>query len=243
MNQSTMASQESQTISLKVLMDKENNKVVMVEADSDFVDILFSFLTMPMGTIVRLISNQPEPDIIGSITTLYKQVEKLQEQFLQTPDFKSMLLDPRNNRSETQCRRLELNINDTKPKYYICSNWNSCRRSYNSQYSTCKNVRCNCGNMMDKEICFEIEDGGVFVCGMTKFMVTDDLQVEPMSPATSLTLLHKLGIKDMSSLQETTLSIGSEEALRLLKVSLFSKSVFTDALLVNFGLKSPKQEK
>ncbi|XP_043695320.1 uncharacterized protein LOC122645957 isoform X3 [Telopea speciosissima] len=103
---------------------------------------------------------------------------------------------------------------------------------------------------MDKNICKEKKDeaarpegdGGVFVCGTAKLMVTDDLQVEPISPANIVTLLHKLGVKDMSSLQETTLSIGLEEALRILKASLFSKSVLIDAL-VNFGRKRLKQEK
>ncbi|XP_042499513.1 uncharacterized protein LOC122077673 [Macadamia integrifolia] len=225
-----MASQEvSQTISLKVVMDKEKNRVVMAEADSDLVDILLSFLTMPMGTIVRLISKQPEPAIIGSMTSLYKAVENLEEQLLQTHICKSMLLDPRNP-SGKECLRLKLNIDDTKPKYYIC-----CRN-----YSTFKNVACNyCRKMMDKVIYMEKEDpegdGEVFVCGLTKFMVTDDLHVEPMAPATILTLLHKLGIKDMSSLQETTLSIGSEEILHLLKGSLFSKTPLTDLFLRKQG--------
>ncbi|XP_043695321.1 uncharacterized protein LOC122645958 [Telopea speciosissima] len=105
--------------------------------------------------------------------------------------------------------------------------------------------------MMDKYIYMKIEeegsspevDGEVFVCGMTKFLVTDDLQVEPMSPSTILTRLLKLGFKDMSSLQETTLTIGSEEILNLLKGSLFFKTTLTDVFLrkqgfISKGLKS-----
>ncbi|XP_042499511.1 uncharacterized protein LOC122077640 [Macadamia integrifolia] len=236
-----MASQESQTISLKLLMDKEKNRVVMAEANSDFVDILFSFLTLPMGTIVRLISKEPQPVIIGSMTSLYKEVENLEEQHLQTHVCKSMLLHP-TNRSENECRRLKLNIDDAKAKYYTCAHWINCSRRYSNgaNYSTFKNVFSGaCGKMMDNVIYIEKEydaaraegDGGVFVRGMTKFMVTDDLQVQPTSPATILTLLHKLGIKDMSSLQETTLSIGSKEILNLLKASLFSKTPLTDVFL------------
>ncbi|XP_043695312.1 uncharacterized protein LOC122645953 isoform X3 [Telopea speciosissima] len=236
-----MASQGSQPISLKVLIDKKNNKIVMAEANGDFVDILFSFLTMPMGTIVRLISKQAQPGIIGSLTSLYKEVENLEEQLLQTDACKSMLLHPMNP-FETQCRRLKVNIDDTKSKYYICANLIKCLRHWSiGYYSTFKNATCgNCRKKMDKDIYMEKEDmaanpsqgdGGVFVYGLTKFMVTDDLQVEPMSPAATLTLLHKLGIKDMSSLQETTLSIGSEEILNLLKGLLFSKTPLTDVLL------------
>ncbi|XP_043695313.1 uncharacterized protein LOC122645953 isoform X4 [Telopea speciosissima] len=203
----------------------------MAETKGDFVDILLGFLTMPMGTIVRLISKQPQSAIIGSMTNLYKEVENLEEELLQTRACKSMLLHPRNP-TENECKKLKLNIDDTEPtKYYICADWNCSRREIGGLYTTFKNVKCKCGKMMDKEIFVKKEDGGVFVYGLTKFMVTDDLQVEPMSPAATLTLLHKLGIKDMSSLQETTLSIGSEEIMNLLKGLLFSKIPLTDVLL------------
>ncbi|XP_042495728.1 uncharacterized protein LOC122074816 isoform X2 [Macadamia integrifolia] len=238
-----MTSQEgSQTISLKLLIDKKNNRVVMAETEGDFVDILFSFFTMPMGTMVRLISKNSKPATIGIITSLYKEVEKLEEQqLLQTQACKSMLLHPRNP-YENMCRKLKLNIDDTEPtKYYICADWNCSRRESGGLYTTFKNVRCNCGKMMDKEILMAKEvvaarpdqgDGGrVFLGETNQFMVTDDLQVEAMSPTTIVTLLHKLGVKDMGSLQETTLSIGSEEILNLLEGSLFSKTPLTDVFL------------
>ncbi|WJZ88121.1 hypothetical protein VitviT2T_007451 [Vitis vinifera] len=41
-------------ISLKIAIDKEKNQVLFAESDIDFVDVLFSFLTLPMGTILRL---------------------------------------------------------------------------------------------------------------------------------------------------------------------------------------------
>ncbi|XP_042500840.1 uncharacterized protein LOC122078776 [Macadamia integrifolia] len=240
-----MASQSgSQTISLKVLMDKKTNKVVFAESKSDFVDILLSFLTMSMGTMVRLISKEPQPATLGSMTTLYKEVENLeQQQLLQTQACKSKLLYPKNP-SENECRKLKLklklNVDDTEPiKYYICVDWNCSRRWTGGLYTTFKNVRCNCGRMMDREIRREKEneaaspevDGGVFVHGKTKFIVTDDLRIEPMSTATILTQLSKLGLKDMSSLQETTLNIGSEEILKLLKGILFSKTPLTDVFI------------
>ncbi|XP_042499512.1 uncharacterized protein LOC122077657 [Macadamia integrifolia] len=243
-----MASQASQIISLKLLIDKDKNRVVMAEVDRDFVDTLLSFLTMPMGTIVRLISKQPQPAIIGSLTNLYKELENLEEEFLQTHACKSMLLHPR-NLSVIDCRRLKLNVDDTEPKYHICPDWIKCTRGFIEAdfYSIFNNVNCGvCRKMMDMVIYIEKEDegashkgdGGAFVCGMTKFMVTDDLQVEPISPTTILTHLHKLGIKDMNSLQETTVSIGSEEILNLLKGLLFSKTPLTDVFLRKQGFTS-----
>ena len=63
--------QEDPSLSLRLFVDKEkNNKVVVAEASSEFVDILLSFLTLPLGTIIRLVS----PDI-GCINNLYQSVK------------------------------------------------------------------------------------------------------------------------------------------------------------------------
>ncbi|KAJ4973498.1 hypothetical protein NE237_006672 [Protea cynaroides] len=99
-----------------------------------------------------------------------------------------MLLHPR-NLSEKECKKLKLNIDDTEPtRYYICADWDCSKRrgllySTYGLYSTFKNATCYCGITMDREISMEKEDvatsegdGGVFVRGMTKYMVTDDLQ-------------------------------------------------------------------
>jgi hypothetical protein len=57
-----MASYEQQeeddkrTIPLKILVDKQRNKVVFVEATKEFIDTLFSFLSLPLGTIIRLLA-------------------------------------------------------------------------------------------------------------------------------------------------------------------------------------------
>ncbi|RHN46370.1 hypothetical protein MtrunA17_Chr7g0241501 [Medicago truncatula] len=38
------------------MVDKESNKVLYPEAVKDFVDVLFSFFTLPLGTIARLVA-------------------------------------------------------------------------------------------------------------------------------------------------------------------------------------------
>ncbi|XP_042477077.1 uncharacterized protein LOC122058423 [Macadamia integrifolia] len=201
-----MASKGSQTISLKVLIDEKNNIVAMVETSGDFVDIL-------------LISFLTMP--MGTIALRLLKASLLS---------KSVLTDALVNFS--------LKI----PKE---ENRGICNGRSGRFYSTFKTVRCSCGKMMDKEICMakvdheaagSVGDGGVFVCGTTKFMVTDDLQVKSISPATIVTLLHKVGIKDKRSLQETTLNIGSEEILNLLKRSLISKTPLTDVFVRKQGI-------
>ena len=54
-------------ISLKLLVHKEKNQILYAESDKDFVDVLFSFLTLPIGTIIRLITKEEK---IGCMSTL-----------------------------------------------------------------------------------------------------------------------------------------------------------------------------
>jgi hypothetical protein len=60
-------------VTLKVMVDKEKNKVLYAEADKDFVDVLFSFLTLPLGTIASLVSKESNIEAVkfGSISSIY----------------------------------------------------------------------------------------------------------------------------------------------------------------------------
>ena len=49
-----MASNQEITAPLRYWVDNERKRVVMAEASGHFVDVLFSFLTLPLGTIIRL---------------------------------------------------------------------------------------------------------------------------------------------------------------------------------------------
>lgn len=64
----------SKHMDLKLLVHNETNQVVFAESENDFVDVLLSFLTTPMGTMVRLTGNQPK---LGSMSTLYESVKDL----------------------------------------------------------------------------------------------------------------------------------------------------------------------
>jgi len=65
----TMAAVEPEKrISLKLMVLKEQSKVIFAEARKDFVDVLFIFLTLPLGTIFRLVRKElklqsPELDL------------------------------------------------------------------------------------------------------------------------------------------------------------------------------------
>ncbi|THG00363.1 uncharacterized protein LOC114296809 [Camellia sinensis] len=222
-----MESEASQSISLNILVEKEKNRVVFVESNKDFVDIIFSFMTMPIGTIIRLTRERSLKGEIGCLKNLYESVENLDEEHFKS-EFKEIILDPR-SAAEIYCRNLKLNLNESKSgKYYVCDSGNCSFVSYT------KTDCCRCGKPLELEarlLSLAHEDGAVFVKPTTRFMITDDFQVLPMSTMTGLSLLSKLGAMDESKIEERTLNIGKDEVLKLLNYSLASRTPFSDTFM------------
>lgn len=166
-------------VSIKVLVDKEKNKVVYAEADYTFVDILFSFMTLPMGTIIRLLgkNNYKKFDGFGSLNNLLKSLKDLPVRHMSTEECKLMLLNTK-GLSCYYSRKLKLNIDDPT-KYYVCEDL-ECTHRYDL-LTTYKMTKCrHCGKCMNREVCFNdfsnhINDDGVFVHVSETFVVTDDL--------------------------------------------------------------------
>ncbi|MFS7965974.1 hypothetical protein Hanom_Chr09g00768401 [Helianthus anomalus] len=84
-------------ISIKVIVDKVNSRVVYAEADYTFVDILFSFMTLPLGTIVRLLGKLDDKkfEALGSLNNLYQSLKDFPDCYLSSEECKPMLLNPR----------------------------------------------------------------------------------------------------------------------------------------------------
>ncbi|KAL0905034.1 hypothetical protein M5K25_027206 [Dendrobium thyrsiflorum] len=109
---------DEKNLSLNAWVDKDKKHVVFAEADSDFVNVLFSFLTLPLGTIIKLLSNNSG---LGCIDNLYDSIKQLNDQHFSTKACKHMLLSPC-NAAEKHCEKLKLNLcsgvfvkkNDTK---------------------------------------------------------------------------------------------------------------------------------
>jgi len=59
--------QEDVQVSLKLVVNKETNKVLFAEAEKDFVNVLCSLLTLPLGTITRLVENE---SIVGQLQSV-----------------------------------------------------------------------------------------------------------------------------------------------------------------------------
>ncbi|XP_027352208.1 uncharacterized protein LOC113863032 isoform X2 [Abrus precatorius] len=244
----TPSSSDEQIHPLKVLVDKQTNKVLFAEADKDFVDVLLSFLTLPLGTIARLVAKESNIEAVrvGSLSSLYESVAHLEEEHLCTPTCKEMLLQPRNS-MEAYCQQLRLNIDDTDPtKFFLCENL-ECNRKCKGLVSLFRNQRCSCGKLMNTVLTPKniiLEKG--FVKETATFIVSDDLYITPNVFGASVNLFQKLGIEYMETVEEQIVDITKKEVsflafssfllflsfvVDLLKFSLISETPMTDFVL------------
>ncbi|KAL0648929.1 hypothetical protein Bca4012_047220 [Brassica carinata] len=228
-------------ISLKLLIDKEKNKVVYAESGEDFVDILFSFLTLPMGTLVRLLEmHQKSKSVpIGCFNNIYASVASMAMKHFSSQASKQMLLYP-GSLNRDKCQKTKLRIDDTQAtKCFMCPMFvrsGECSKGY-SNFNT---SRCSCGNLMSEVIQFQGEGGrasagrnggGVFVRSAS-FIITDDLKVEVHSVLSTLKLLKELGYAaDCHKLVEMILDVNLQEVATLLECLFTSDTTLTDTFL------------
>ncbi|KAL2336053.1 hypothetical protein Fmac_010499 [Flemingia macrophylla] len=232
-----MATNEEVTVGMTYWVDTTRERVVMAEASGEFIDILFSFLTLPLGTITRLQSenkfpdNQvpPQPLEIGCIKNLYESVRDLSPDVFRNNMCRNMLLSPRNP-LEGYCQRLKLKVDDTPPtKYVVCP---TCSTGSNLLVSTFEGARCSCKKLMDKETKL-LEEGskegesGVFVRGDAMFLIRDDLTVLQSSPGNAVLPLRNYQLDD----QPMEVQVGINKILHILKQALTSQTPLTDVFL------------
>jgi len=248
---------------LRLLINKETERILYAEAGKDFVDLLFSFLTLPTGSVIKLLSASGRPKKVACITSLYNSVEKLQTVFMKAD--KSHLLEPKVI-SPHYSDVLRIKCSPDPTVYYACSSLNT--RPLNPRpfgdsgyYNGIHNIStqngglCACG----QSICSQVQmqnstqedtnqvrglgrntfgketgksgsgsSGGGYVKETVTFIITDELEISPSSTITSINLLNKLNVKDLTNLEERTARVGATEALELLGASLVSTTALND---------------
>ncbi|KAF2321291.1 hypothetical protein GH714_038517 [Hevea brasiliensis] len=195
-------------VSLKLLIDKRSNRVLFAEAGKDFVDFLFTLLSLSVGTVIRLLK---KPAMVGCIGNLYESLENLNEAHMQPNQSKDSLLKP--TVPLTQLAHVPLLLPDTRPlkpdagrKFYGCSNYSG-RRA-----------------LLIRE-------------GLVTYMVTDDLSVSPLSMISGVALLNKFSVMGFGALEEKMVEFGIDEGMELLKASLQSKTALTSVFLAKDEIK------
>ncbi|MFS7965969.1 hypothetical protein Hanom_Chr09g00768341 [Helianthus anomalus] len=208
------AIEENETkISVKVIVDKVNKRVVYAEADYTFVDILFSFMTLPIGTIVRILGKVDDkkfegqdPPLLGSLNNLYQSLKDFPDCYLSSAKCKPILLNPR-SLSYDHCRKLKLLIDDTQPlKYFGCTQEDVCSLSAISNLKVYRCVRVT---------------GCVFVSDIATIIISDDLCVEPYTSERCIRLLTDCGITDTSYIEERKLDMCFNEVIVFVNMMCF----------------------
>ncbi|KAL0436942.1 UNVERIFIED_CONTAM: hypothetical protein Sradi_0402100 [Sesamum radiatum] len=218
------------SVRLKLLVDTQATRVLFAEVGKDCVDFLFHIMSLPVATIISLLKKQ---GMSGSLPNLYDSIENLNVSYLQTNQKKDILLNPIVPISTSSVPLLLLNNTLTAKKFYKCSS------SYHYAISDDPRAVCpDCGQTMTATARYvapppvaRSADEGGFVKGVVTYMVMDNLEVNPMSTISSITLLNKFNVTDVKLLQEKVVNLGKDEVVRVLKVSLQSENVLTDVFL------------
>ncbi|KAH0736933.1 hypothetical protein KY290_035638 [Solanum tuberosum] len=190
-------------LELKLTVRKSTNMVLCAESGNDFVDSLFNFLTIPLGSIEDVLKGNSG---LGCIDNLYKSVENFDSKWFNTPppnmnihrheeNLKMILLKPGiapNHKS----KNLLLQIKEGFEPYF-----HDPRQSVGSNRS-------------------EFEK---FAKEPSLFYVMDNLEVRPLSSTSTICLLQELNVP-LHDIEEQMISVGELKALSLLKASLTSTS-------------------
>ncbi|GAB4857127.1 hypothetical protein Ancab_015038 [Ancistrocladus abbreviatus] len=126
--------------------------------------------------------------------------------------------------------------------FFVCSRMDSPYEKYHYYVTDDPKTLCpECKSKMSMKLSYvgsDVKDENLpsyacngYVKGVVTYMIMDDLVVNPMSTISSMTLLNRLSIKDVSSLEEKVVHLGLGEGVALLKASLESKTVLTDVFL------------
>ncbi|XP_074300613.1 uncharacterized protein LOC141631906 [Silene latifolia] len=74
-------------LSLKLIVDKKANKVVFAEAEKEFVDFIFSLMSLPLSCVSKVLLLN-EKGMVGSLGALYKSFESLDTQCFESEKYK-----------------------------------------------------------------------------------------------------------------------------------------------------------
>jgi len=212
---------------VKLARSKSQKKIILAETSENFVDFIFSFLAIPLGSVVRLLDGN---SFVGCVDNLYKTVETLDSSLC--TDLRSVLLNPGLS-PQFGCPKQLLNILDVKPQppttYYYGTGTPKLEYKYNSRngdyYYDITEVKIE-GGVVSKS------QGSIFkpkvltaldprssncskdVVGFVKkaalYGIGDDLTVKPLSANSCLSYLKELSLP-LDDLEMKVISIGEAE--------------------------------
>ncbi|XP_058099059.1 uncharacterized protein LOC131243598 isoform X11 [Magnolia sinica] len=209
-----MASKQS----LKLVLNENTGEVLFGEAGKDFIDFLFTLLALPMGYVAKLLTKQ---HMVGCTGNLYSSLKNLSSDYMQPNFDKNTLLNPKMPipmSGQNPLLLLQDAASSTKSKNY------SYPHTSVSFGPHTHSVLSFGSSVSAFGVASGSDGGGGCVKGVVTYMVMDDLVVTPMSTISSISLLNKYQVKDVSALKEKVVEVGMNEDL-----AQESKTTFTGA--------------
>lgn len=210
-------------MSLKLFLSKSKGKVLFAEVDENFVELLFSFLTFPLGSIVKCLGGCTA---MKCLDNLYGSVDASGfKNCMKSEECKALLLCPKLAQFYS-CKNQLIQIEEQQLHHFVLSSG----LKFFNHYKDVSGISFHPGKKLSvvNPKCPYYE--GTTYMNEMMFMVTDELVVEPLSPISCVSFLSRLKIST-DDLEERVISVGKKEALSLLKACLTSKTVLTDVFL------------
>lgn len=186
----------SKRMTVTAVIQRTTNQLICVEAKEDFVDFILSFLTIPLGGVESLLGSKTR---FTSINNLYNSLENLikGKHLIKKEAKRSSLLEP------------EL------PPYYLSKNqiFPLSEQTIPPMYY-CKSVTDSSGRTIEKGFWMYCKDPkgdqGCYVKKAGKFVITDDLTIEPSIKCLRVLLCAKMAIPPCD-VKEVEVEIGLKE--------------------------------
>ncbi|CAO2199030.1 unnamed protein product [Urochloa humidicola] len=218
------------TLRMKLLVDTRAQRVLFAEASKEVVDFLFSLLALPVGTVAMLLGPN---SVVGSVGNLYGSVDNLERSYAQPGVDMDALLRPLFPLPAYGAvgPLLRLPEPSARPRCLYCGGRppqaapQETQRIYNGNGTYTPVLQVHQVYGIPKSL------AGGFVLGNMTYTVMDDLSVAPMSTISSISVFNTMAVRDLGAVQERTVQIGYDEALKILKASFESKTVLTDVFL------------
>lgn len=212
------SSDEGRMIVVRALVRKSNEKIVFADAEEDFADLLFSFLTLPLGGVLHMLEGKSS---LNCIDKLYKSISELSpDRYLRSQIVKEELANPKCAPLFTISDQI-LPIDEVSLPVYYCSTFIYGKERHvvlatstrPRIYGYDMNARLE---ILDPKSCIgdSRSDKG-FVKGPSTFVVTDDLFVTPMSSISAVSCLNRSQVP-LSDLEERVISVGVKEVTHVL---------------------------
>ncbi|TYH51386.1 hypothetical protein ES332_D10G269400v1, partial [Gossypium tomentosum] len=179
--------------------------------------IFSSILSLPVGTVIRLLNKQGTAGCIGNI---YNSIENLSESYMLKASEKDILLKP-----------MVMNYSANVALLLPSMEFSKCTKLYSTRCPCCSKAMNHNLTFLDTTNKAPNLGEASFVKGVMPYMVMHDLTVRPMSAKSIITLLSHYNIKDLGDLEEKVIAVGVNEGLELLRASMLSKKVLTDVFL------------